>query len=202
MQIWNLKIRHHWDFLWKELSKWKFYEEDYLKFSITQLSKWSVILDVWANIGNHTIYWSYKWYKVIAFEPMKENFKLLLQNIFINNLWDNVEAYNFWLWEKEETVEFQVVQNNMWACRKWKWEKVKIRILDDYNFWKIDLIKIDVEWMELEVLKGWIETIIGYKPDLMVEINNIETLKFIEELWYKKVMWKRTNKNMYFKYFT
>ncbi len=201
-KIWKLNIETHDDYLWKILRWNKFYEESYLKFSLTQLKQdWWFILDIWANIWNHTLFWLYKWFYVNSFEPIRKNYRLLHCNVFWNSLWDNSELYKFGFWEKEETIKLQVFAHNMWACRRWEWwEDVTIHLLDNYNFWKIQLIKIDVEWMEWKVIRWWLETIKKYKPDLMVEINKQETRDLIESLWYKKIFWKWNNKTIYFKF--
>lgn len=198
MQVWNLKIKTHNDFLWESLKKWQIYELDFLKHSLYNLKQWDLIVDVWANIGNHTLFWLYKGFKVVSFEPIKENYDLLIENVANNNLEKNFTWCPYWLWEEKKEVKFTIFKNNMWMCREWQWDRiVKIRKLDEFKL-KPRLIKIDVEWNELQVIKWALNTIHLYKPDLMVEINNDETYNFILSQWYKKDFWKRNNKNTYF----
>lgn len=199
MQIGNIKLRTHNDYLRECLQEGKFYELEFLKLSLDRLKKDAIIIDVWANIWNHTIYWLYKWFTVISFEPIKKNFDLLEFNINNNKLELRSFIYNVWLWSKNEIVKFKVDEMNMWACKKSKdWtEEVKINVLDNYKI-KPSLIKIDVEGFELDVLKWAEKTINKYKPDLIVECNNKETQKFILNLWYKKLINKY--KTFYFTY--
>lgn len=198
MQIWNLKIKTHKDFLKNHYLREWLYEIEFLNHSLNRLKKWDLIVDVWANIGNHTLFWLYKSFKVFSFEPIKENYSLLIDNVINNNLEKNFAWCQYWLWEEIKEVKFIIYENNMWMCREWEWDRiVKIRKLDEFKF-EPKLIKIDVEWNELQVIKWALETIKKYKPDLMVEINNEETYNFILSLWYKKDFWKRNNKNTYF----
>lgn len=198
MQIWNLKIKTHKDFLKNHYLREWLYEIEFLNHSLNRLKKWDLIVDVWANIGNHTLFWLYKGFKVFSFEPIKENYSLLIDNVINNNLEKNFTWCQYWLWEEIKEVKFIIYENNMWMCREWEWDRiVKIRKLDEFKF-EPKLIKIDVEWNELQVIKWALETIKKYKPDLMVEINDEETYNFILSLWYKKDFWKRNNKNTYF----
>ncbi|MDD3302266.1 MAG: FkbM family methyltransferase [Candidatus Gracilibacteria bacterium] len=201
-KIGKLNIETHDDYLGKILRGNKFYEESYLKFSLTQLKQdGGFILDIGANIGNHTLFWLYKGFYVNSFEPIRKNYRLLHCNVFGNSLGDNSELYKFGFGEKEETIKLQVFAHNMGACRRGEGgEDVTIHLLDNYNFGKIQLIKIDVEGMEGKVIRGGLETIKKYKPDLMVEINKQETRDLIESLGYKKIFGKGNNKTIYFKF--
>lgn len=204
-KIGRLKIKAHDDFLGKLLKSWKLYEEDFLKYSIPQVKEWTTIIDVGANIGNHTLFWLYKGFDVISFEPIVDNWDLLIYNVYNNKLYENWTGYNVWLWNKEWKMQFQIVNNNMWACRKSDiingWTRIDVKTLDSYTTKKpISLIKIDVEGMELEVLEGALWIITKYRPDLMVEINNPETLEFLEGLGYRRTYWQLNNKNLYLKY--
>jgi FkbM family methyltransferase len=99
-------------------------------------------------------------------------------------------AYNCALGKEDEIVDFYIDNRNMWACRKgvgidW-WVSVQVHKLDSYLFnQKVDLIKIDVEWMELEVLEWWRETIDKNKPIIMIEIKSIDIHNYLSDIWYK-----------------
>lgn len=201
MQIGNLKIKTHKDFLQNCLKEWKLYELEFLELSLLNIKKNTVIIDVWANIGNHTLYWLYKDFTVVSFEPIKQNFDLLEYNINNNKLEVKSFLFNVWLWNKKEKVKFLIDKDNMWACQKsneWT-EEIQINLLDSYKI-KPSLIKIDVEGFELEVLEWALQTIKKYKPDLIVECNSKQTQKFILDLWYTKLYNKY--KNFYFIYNT
>src|SRR5260221_8795610 len=60
-----------------------FYERDILDYIRDNYPIHECILDVGANIGNHTVYFAkYLDYKaIVAFEPIPDNFVLLKENI-------------------------------------------------------------------------------------------------------------------------
>ncbi|TGK02610.1 FkbM family methyltransferase [Leptospira langatensis] len=71
--------------------------------------------------------------------------------------------------------------------------EVEIKTLDSFNFPKVDFIKIDVEGLESNVIKGASKTISQYRPKLLIEIdhhrNSAESFgwifSFFEKLKYK-----------------
>jgi FkbM family methyltransferase len=72
----------------------KIYESGLTHFVLAQLKQGDVFLDVGANVGYFSLLASGnvgKEGKVIAFEPEKQNYNLLLQNILLNN-YKNIEA--------------------------------------------------------------------------------------------------------------
>ena len=67
------------------------------------------------------------------------------------------------------------------------YEPVRLVTLDSFNLSNISLIKIDVEGMEIDVLRGATETIKNNRPALYIEmiLNDAATLKeFIESVDY------------------
>jgi tRNA G37 N-methylase Trm5 len=66
-----------------------------------------VVLDVGANIGAFTIRVARKVKRVIAIESEPQNFRLLLENIKINNI-QNVLPINLAVSDKEEDVYFDI----------------------------------------------------------------------------------------------
>lgn len=141
----------------------------------------AVILDIGANVGNHTLYWAIKRNarKVMAFEPYKETFNILNQNIALNNLHNVVRAYNYGLSNESCTAsikEFHASNVGGTCFKKDSAGTYMFLPLDMMNITtKIDLIKIDAEWHEMEVLEGALETIKRNKPVLVIESFNKKT---------------------------
>jgi FkbM family methyltransferase len=77
-------------------------KNNYLKYN-ESLNNYSVVFDIGANIGLFTIIIGFKYpgVKIHAFEPEEENYKLLLEQIKINNL-TNVYASKTAIGAKEE----------------------------------------------------------------------------------------------------
>ncbi len=142
-----------------------------------------IILDVGANIGNHSIYWSQKNdRKIVAFEPVKNNFNLLEKNIKDNNI-KNVEIHQLGLGETEGFAIINNRDSNNWGATSLTFveNEEDIKIISGDTFlvnkkYSVDLIKIDVEGFEIDVLKGFKKTVKEYKPILWIEVN-LDTLE-------------------------
>ncbi len=135
----------------------------------------SVVADIGANIGNHTLYFSYYLSpaKILAFEPQKSIFQILQKNCELNNLQNKVELYNCCLGEKEAFANLEdVVMNNAGATSFAACDTptdYKVITLDSLNLTRLDFIKIDVEGHELDVFKGAAETIKRCSPVIWSE---------------------------------
>lgn len=159
-----------------------FLEQNYFEiFNLSQLRKYvkenAVILDIGANLGNHTVFFAKECgaKKVYAFEPTRKTFQILEENIRINNLNSIVVAMNIALGEKD--TKANVIVNTKDAGSNHVEENIDgnviMNTLDGLSLSdKIDFIKIDVEGFELEVLKGAKETIAKDHPDIFIEIFN------------------------------
>ena len=63
-----------------------------------------------------------------------------------------------------------------------------IRKFDDFNIKDIGIIKIDTEGFELKVLKGMIQSIEKYRPNIIIEVDKVSLPKIrnqLEPLNYK-----------------
>jgi predicted RNA methylase len=84
-----------------------YYENIMLEFIRKNIPK-GVMVDVGANIGNHTIYLAkYCATNVIAYEPFPDTFKLLEQNINQNNQENNIEALRCGLSDSAKELKCQ-----------------------------------------------------------------------------------------------
>jgi FkbM family methyltransferase len=145
-----------------------FYEYPLLNY-LNDNYKFKNVVDVGANIGNHSAFFSkVMGARVTSFEPIKDNFRHLVKN----NTGDN---YNVGLGDSEKEMGYTDNNLNMGSCTLTDGFGIKIKTLDSYNL-APDLIKIDVEGMEDEVVAGGIETIKKYKPVLVIEHNDMQKL--------------------------
>lgn len=131
----------------------------------------AVILDIGANIGNHTLYWAMqnKIEKVYSFEPIEETFNILCKNVEINDLDNKVELFNIGLSDEETTAKISFFDKNnigRTSIEKTTGGKIKVNKLDNIkiNEERIDFVKIDVEGHEIKVLNGAKETFLKHKP--------------------------------------
>jgi len=151
-----------------------------------------VCVDCGANRGNHTIYYSkiLKAKKVYAFEPIEKIYKELLNNVAANNI-NNVEIYNFGLGAKESVIKlYSEIPDSRGAFAFWYEGETTMKPFDmgykkhidaDYITAKsvsldsiitehVDFIKIDVEGMEMELLKGAKRIIEESNPVILIEV--------------------------------
>lgn len=188
--------------------------EEELKLLNKYINEGDTIIDVGANIGTHTVFFAKKVKdkgRVYAFEPQRIIFQNLCANISLNWL-TNVECYNMALGKSSGYIFAPYLnylqRKNFGGLRLGKYtegEKIKLVAIDSLKLEKCNLIKIDVEGMEADVLKGASKTISKHKPVLFVE-NNTEKyskniIKYIQKLNYKAYWHIRPyyNKNNYYK---
>jgi FkbM family methyltransferase len=159
------------------------------------------VLDVGAFIGTHTIAFSQfvgSDGKVYAFEPRQEIYGVLRENISLNTA-SNVTAFHMGLAENAHTLclsridtaklenfgSLSLLENQ---SPNFDTYEVKISTVDDLDFAKIDLIKLDVEGMERRVLEGAVKSIARHRPIIFCECNSLssgaELLEFCADQHY------------------
>lgn len=164
------------------------------------------ILDVGANIGNHTVYFASVLgaKHVYSFEPMPLPSMIFRKNIILNGLENIVTLFEYGLGKEDTKAKIVVdgsVYNNLGGTTLSECSdgKIEIKKLDGLCISdKIDFIKIDVEEMEASVLLGARETILRDKPLIWVEIfdKNYENVSYIlHRMGYTKIM--ELSKNNY-----
>ena len=146
----------------------------------------SLVLDIGANIGNHTVYFAKEMdaKHIISFEPIPETFRILKKNIILNNIEGIVEAHCCGVSDQEEmfplpsycydnTGGMSLIQelNNQDVAILFTdpAEVVNCHTVDSYGFTNVALVKIDVEGMELKVLCGAKQTIMKWRPYIVIE---------------------------------
>jgi FkbM family methyltransferase len=140
-------------------------------------------VDIGANIGNHSLFFHMNGTTEIhAFEPQLKNFDLLELNCPFANI------YNVALGNELKNISMDDQPLNMGSCRVVDGKDTEMRLLDMYNL-KPDLIKIDVEDMEVQVIEGAIETLKKHKPRLVIEHSDLQhfynTYRLLKPLGYK-----------------
>lgn len=185
-----------------------FYEYNILKILDLYLPANCHILDIGANIGNHSIYWATrsKASKIVAFEPIYETFKILEKNIEINNLGSIITPFNFAIGEKEAlaSIEFFNTENHgATSLAISENGKIKVVSLDDFliNEEHFEFVKIDVEGFEEHVLRGGEKTFLKNKPFIFIEIhkNNYSRISNLLMSFNAKLIKKFDDYNYLFK---
>lgn len=159
------------------------------------LPKDAVFIDVGANVGHFLYQLDYHLFpqNIYAFEPNQSLNKKL------KRLFPKVNVFSVALSDENTTAEFKIpvlkgkqVNSRGTLQTDFKEEneektviqKVKVVKLDDFEplkkLKKLDFIKIDVEGNEMKTLRGAKETILKFRPTLMVEM---EQRHHKEPLW-------------------
>lgn len=183
------------DHIGLEINNFGIYEENLLNAimsflkDMVNLKKFDLILDVGANIGNHSLYFSNFSKQVFSYEPNPNTFELLKFNT--KNL-SNINIYNIGISNKNENKFLNESNFNIGdsaivsSDEKEDIEKnnktlheissMKLDDLEHLSDEKISMIKIDVEQHEYEVMDGASKLIDKNQPVLIFE-HNIETSK-------------------------
>jgi FkbM family methyltransferase len=142
-----------------------FYEWSVKSYFINKLNHCDVFIDVGACIGDYSILAAKKGLRCFAFEPVKASFEALQTNIRLNHLEEKIVAFPFGLSNSNEPIPFTLNNSNTGASHKSKSGdsvdcSVEMRTFDsvfhDLSISETDrvLIKLDVEGMEPEAIKG------------------------------------------------
>jgi FkbM family methyltransferase len=174
----------------------RFYELNQLLRHRNLIFHDSTVLDVGANVGNHSIFYAActAASRVYSFEPNPPAIALLRRSIGLNDLADKCDLSYLNMAVGEFESEIYVAgeyENNLGAtffnavAYTEDAKKVPCVPLDNLSFiGKISFIKIDVEGMEIEVLKGAQSLLEHHRPSIAVEINERNEKLFWE--WVKR----------------
>jgi len=179
-----------------------YYERDELDFLFTFLKPLlprfaeSAALDIGANIGNHSVYFSRYFAAVHAFEPNPSTFRLLA----INAEWPgNVIAHNCALGDEIGVLPLAEYPTNFgrsslrYSAGRGS-VQVHVKRLDDlaWSAPEIALIKIDVEGFEANVIRGGMETLRRFLPIVVLEQDSsefvdgsTESIRLLRQLGYR-----------------
>jgi len=184
------RCNHGYEFFAKVDDYWRFighFEPKTTVFMMQRVDKNSVVVDVDAHIGIHTIHLAKRAKLVIAIEPEPRNYILLKKNLRLNKV-RNVLTLPIALSNKDDYAYLFVASssgahtlepmNNKVSNIKFV-DKIKIRtltfdsLISYLKFDYVDLVKIDVEGHEEAVLKGMRNTLQKRPPRVII----IETEK-------------------------
>lgn len=170
-----------------------------------------VAIDGGANIGTHTVEWGrsmYGWGRVISFEAQEVVYYALAGNIALNNCL-NVQAKlsalgeqcgelaiprpNYYQPSSFGSLELKQRGNTEFIGQTISYENsdsvtVPLVSLDSLGLTRLDLLKLDVEGMEMEVLRGGKALIAAQRPIMLIEVlkSDVQAIQsFLHELDYE-----------------
>ena len=166
--------------------------KQFVRWCESQTKKFNLIVDVGAWCGT----WSMQMQKfakqVYCFEPNKVHFECLSRNMATYN---HVRLHNQALGNQDgfvKLLEDEASQNTRVLIEK---GETKISKLDSFDLTNMDMLKIDVEGLEMEVLEG-AKNKLENTQYLMIELNNnskrygssnLEIEKYLKSLGFKEL---------------
>lgn len=170
----NPKFNSHRNLIMKDV-----YEEKITQKIQEEVNKKDIFIDIGAHIGYYSILASTLGFKkVLAFEPVPENFHYLRKNINLNNkkkiipkkigLGSKNKLKRFYH-NLESTAKSSILDINKKDTKNLI--KIQIKRGDNIIEAKPNFIKIDVEGYELEVIKGLQNIIKESLPKIIFEFN-------------------------------
>ena len=194
--------------------KYEIFEKGEYDFTKNEIQNAKCIFDIWWHI----------WYfskrckslnpniEIHYFEPIEEFYnkaKNLLwndKNIIINNLWISPKSEN-WTILLNEKMTMQSSKYSSFLNPNWKKINVKFITLKEYlqknNIENVDVLKMDIEWMEFEVLSSWWDFERKKINNLIIEIhilNNEMKLKWNQIfIKLKNIFWNTKTINSWYR---
>lgn len=158
------------------------YERGELELMRRFLGAGSVVLDVGANVGNHSLFFAQYAARVFAFEPFPRLAQRLREQIGLNKI-EHVKVMEFGLGENDAHLPYvppgayNQGMGSFALASEAASETIHLAVrqgdavIEQENVSRIDLIKVDVEGFEMEVLGGLRSSIEKYRPVLFVEFS-------------------------------
>lgn len=172
-----LSLHSSGEFISDQIRNQRLHYELELLTKVRILVDYSCFIDIGANIGNHSNYFSFYGARGWAFEPSTKNFELLCLNApNFSNVKTALGAYQ----SQVKILTFYKAMGNSHVAGSIdsnlageisETEIVDLRKLDDFDISCATLIKIDTEGYEIEVLKGARNTLDKFSPSIWVEIH-------------------------------
>jgi methyltransferase, FkbM family len=138
-----------------------------------------LIIDGGANIGASTLWFAKKFplAQIIAVEPEESNFKILQKNC---GALPNVKLIKAALWNKNIDLKIKNIALGKWGFAveeatpndKKKISAITVdKILADFGFEEISILKLDIEGSEKELFESGFENWLGKTKILIIELH-------------------------------
>lgn len=172
------------------------YQEPVRKVSMKLCTNRGLALDIGANVGLWSRDLCENFDRVIAFEPVADFRQCLLRNVTA----DNFEVRSCALGEQDTQINMIITAENTGHSHVDTASigagSIPMYRLDSLELPKIDYIKIDCEGYENTILRGAQQTILKYRPIMVVEhkkhndVGHTDTVQALDTLvsWGAKIL--------------
>jgi FkbM family methyltransferase len=147
-----------------------FFEAEILDYLAEYHRKQKTIVDIGANIGNHSVYFAnfLEYENILCFEPIPANFDLLRKNMAP---YPNVGLAEMAVSDMTHSISMRENRGNMGASSVHIEGEIRVlsTSLDRIGLQDVTLMKIDVEGHEPQVLDGAMETMYRCHPLILIE---------------------------------
>ena len=177
------------EYITKSIARYGTYNAQEREAWAPYLNPDSVVYDVGANIGGHTLWFAQQCPQglVYAFEPQRALANMLCGSVAMCGLSDRVCVTCCALGDQEGEAEFAQLDydaaNNFGGLGLGMGAGVNVPVLtmDMLGLPGPDFIKVDVEGFETQVLVGGQETIKAHKPVMSVEADREDKLQVLAD---------------------
>jgi FkbM family methyltransferase len=178
------------DWIGQALASGHPYEPHLVSWAARFTAPRSHVVDAGAYIGNHAIYWALRLdCTVHAFEPNPEAVALLRRNVAACEVDERVVIHEVGLGATGGTAALAGHSGTNFGSQRIALGSGTLRVLplDEFEL-APTLMKIDVEGMELDVLRGALRTIQQHRPVVIVEDNDPRAVRSqLRSLGYHRI---------------
>lgn len=167
----------------------EFFEDEELSLLSKYVKIGAHIIDIGANVGNHALYFAtrMKAARVVVVEPNPLALAPLVANVVINGLTDVIDLGALGVGLSDGSASGYGMKRhdrNLGATKMFEGRgQLEVHAGDDLFADEVpDLIKIDVEGMEMKVLSGLERTITRHRPVILIEVDGENDAAFAD--WF------------------
>jgi FkbM family methyltransferase len=127
------------------------------------------MVDVGGNVGRWSVDFAKHFATVSAFEPAPYHIECFEKNCAS---YSNIKLYPYGLSNTNKKGNLEVaVEQHLGSTRVIPSENgnIELKTLDEHDFEDVDVLKVDVEGLEIDVLQGAEKTIAKCKPIIVIE---------------------------------
>ena len=179
----------------ESLRRWNFDGEEEVRFALlSNLSAGATAIDIGANFGMHTLIMADQIGadgRLLAFEPIPENLRLLRRNVKLNRFNDRVTIQEAAISDQPvDTIDMVVDSDQLEPSASLQTDSTKGRETVTVSNISLDqatssvgvenkcLVKLDVEGAELSVLRSGEEFLKRVRPKLLIEVHDYALPQF------------------------